>query len=119
MTPQLLLYIIIAFIIFEFALSKILGWLNLKTWDKPLADKLKGIALAIILGGGILALLTFLYGLLGDKFWVAAWIVVSVISIFLAMFYTSFLLPLFNKLTPLENGELRQSIEQYAAKVHF
>ncbi len=82
-------------------------------------DKLKGLGLAIVIGGGILALLTFLFGLLGSKFWIAAWLVVAGISIFVAMFYTSLLLPLFNKLTPLTQGELRESIEKYAAKVNF
>ncbi|MDB5284122.1 MAG: transrane metalloprotease, family, partial [Bacteroidota bacterium] len=46
-----------------------------------MADKLKGLALAVIVGGGLIALLTFLYGLLGDKFWIAAWVVVAGISI--------------------------------------
>jgi STE24 endopeptidase len=84
-----------------------------------ISDKLKGIALAIVVGGGILALLTWLYGLLGNTFWLAAWAVVSVITILIAMFYTSVLLPIFNKLTPLAEGELRSSIEKYAAKVNF
>lgn len=82
-------------------------------------DKLKGLALGVVVGGGILALLTFLYGLLGDKFWIAAWIVVASVSILLAMFYTNWLLPLFNKLTPLQDGPLRESIETYAKKVSF
>ena len=222
---QVILYLIIAFILFEFILSKTLSYINLKTWDKPLpdevknlydtkkyneakeyaianykvgtitsvimllitvavlwfkgfagvdalarnfsdspvlqtliffaivgfcssiiglpfeiyetfvleekfgfnkttpllfiTDKIKGLVLAIIVGGGILALLTFLFGLLGDKFWIAAWIVVAAFSILMAMFYTNLLLPIFNKLTPLENGTLRESIEKYAAKVQF
>ncbi len=222
---QVILYVIIGFILFEFVLSKTLSYLNLKTWDKPLPDevkdlydvkkyaeakdyavanyktgmitsiimllitiavlwfkgfagvdelahqlssspvvqsliffgiiglisyiiglpfeiyytfwieekfgfnkttpkvfvldKLKGLALAVVLGGGIIALLTFLFGLLGDKFWIAAWVIVAVFSIFFAMFYTNLLLPIFNKLTPLESGELRSSIEKYAAKVQF
>lgn len=82
-------------------------------------DKIKGIFLAVLIGGGLLALLTFLFGLLGDKFWLAAWAVVAAFSIFFAMFYTSFLLPIFNQLTPLESGTLRESIEKYAAKVSF
>lgn len=68
-------------------------------------DKLKGLLLGIVVGGGIIALLTFLYGLLGDKFWLAAWAVVALFSIFFAMFYTNLLLPIFNKLTPLEKAE--------------
>ncbi len=82
-------------------------------------DKLKGLLLGVVVGGGIIALLTFLYGLLGDKFWLAAWAVVALFSIFFAMFYTNLLLPIFNKLTPLESGELRASIEKYAATVQF
>jgi STE24 endopeptidase len=84
-----------------------------------ITDKLKGLVLGAVIGGGILALLTFLYGLLGDKFWIAAWLVVASFSILLAMFYTNLLLPVFNKLTPMEDGPLRQSIERYAAKVSF
>ncbi len=220
-----ILYVVIAFIVFEFVLSKILSWLNMKTWDKPLpeevrylydaekyknakdyaiannklatisavlsliitigflylkgfawvdeiargataspilqsliffgiislassiismpfdlygtfvieenfgfnkmtallyvTDKLKMLTLSVVLGGGILALLTWLFGLLGDTFWLAAWALVAGISVFMAMFYTNLFLPIFNKLTPLENGELRQSIEKYASKVQF
>lgn len=222
---QMVLYLIIGFILFEFVLSKTLSWLNMKTWDKPLpdevkdlydtekyakardyanannkigtisatlsviisigflyfkgfawlddvvrsytaspvwqallffgilslatsimslpfelyetfvieekfgfnkttpmlyvSDKLKMLMLGVVVGGGILALLTFLFGLLGNKFWLAGWVLVSSISILVAMFYTNVLLPVFNKLTPLENGELRASIENYAAKVQF
>lgn len=222
---QTILYLIVAFILFEFVLSKVLSVLNLKTWDQPLpaevkdlydaekyaqardyakanfrfgaisstislvitvsflvlggfawidtiarsfsdspilqaliffailgtgssilslpfdvystfviedkfgfnkttpaifvSDKIKNILLAVIIGGGILALLTFLYLLLGDKFWLAAWAVVAAFSVLMAMFYTTLFLPLFNKLTPLEDGDLRQSIENYSSKVNF
>jgi STE24 endopeptidase len=82
-------------------------------------DKVKGLLIGAIIGGGIYALLAFLFQLLGNYFWVAAWIVVSGFSIFIAAFYTSVLLPIFNKLKPLESGELRSKIEQYASKVSF
>lgn len=82
-------------------------------------DKLKMLALSIVLGGGLLALLTFLFGVLGNKFWIAGWALVSSISILVAMFYTNVLLPVFNKLTPLATGELRSAIEKYAAGVQF
>ena len=39
--PQLILYFIIAFIVFEFVLSKVLSSLNLKTWDNPLPAEVK------------------------------------------------------------------------------
>jgi len=222
---QVILYIIIAFIIFEFVLSKVLSALNLKTWDNPLpaevkdlydikkykeardyafanfkigalsstlsliftiaflqfkgfawldgiarsysgspilqaliffgligaattiislpfdlyqtfvveenfgfnkvtpglfaVDKIKELLMGVIIGGAIIALLTFLFGWLGNMFWLAGWITVAGISVFVAMFYTSLILPIFNKLTPLESGELRTSIEKYAGKVSF
>lgn len=92
---------------------------NKTTLTTFFTDKIKGLVLAITLGGGILALLTWLYLLLGSYFWLAAWAVVAAFSVFFAMFYTSLLLPLFNKLIPLESGELRTSIENYARKVDF
>ena len=82
-------------------------------------DKLKNMALGVVVGGAIISLLTFLFGLLGNSFWLAAWIVVASIMIFVAMFYTSLILPIFNKLTPLDSGELRASIEKYANRVNF
>lgn len=92
---------------------------NKMTASTFVMDKVKGALLGAIIGGGIYALLAYLFQLLGDNFWIAAWIVVSGFSIFIAAFYTSVLLPIFNKLTPLEDGELRSKIEEYASKVSF
>ena len=92
---------------------------NKTTVGTFIGDKVKGLLLGAIIGGGIYALLAFLFQLLGNYFWVAAWVVVSGFSLFIAAFYTSVLLPIFNKLTPLESGELRSRIEQYASKVNF
>ncbi len=82
-------------------------------------DKIKSWLLAIVIGGSILAAITWFYQVAGKNFWVYAWIFVSAISIFIATFYTSLLLPLFNKLTPLPDGELRQAIEEFAKKAGF
>ncbi|MDH5368201.1 MAG: M48 family metallopeptidase, partial [Cyclobacteriaceae bacterium] len=82
-------------------------------------DKLKGYVLAIILGGGILALLMWLVQEMGHNFWLYFWIAIAVFTLFINMFYTSLILPLFNKLTPLEDGELKQAIETYSKKIKF
>lgn len=84
-----------------------------------LLDKLKGYALAAILGGILLGSLLWLIESLGANFWLIFWAVVSVFIVFMNMFYTSLIVPLFNKLTPLEDGELRQAIEAYSKKVDF
>ncbi|MCS6819830.1 MAG: hypothetical protein NZ522_07740, partial [Chitinophagales bacterium] len=70
------------------------------------ADTIKSLVLAILVGGGLLALLAFLFEQLGSYFWLAGWAVSSAFSLFVTVFYTSILLPIFNKLTPLQNADL-------------
>lgn len=84
-----------------------------------LMDKIKGLLMTIIVGGGILALITWFYKIAGDDFWWYAWILVSVFAILMNMFYAKLIVPLFNKQTALESGSLRTKIESYAAKVGF
>ncbi len=82
-------------------------------------DKIKGWLLAAILGGGILALIIWFYQLTGKTFWLYAWGLITVFSIFMTMFYSSLIVPLFNKQTPLEEGELKKAIRHFADKVNF
>ena len=82
-------------------------------------DKLKGWLLGALIGGGLLALIIFIYLKTGQWFWLYVWLVVSGFSIFMAMFYSSLIVPLFNKQTPLEEGELKQAIQSFASKVGF
>ncbi len=82
-------------------------------------DVLKGFALTAVIGGGVLALATLFYLKTGALFWVWGWVLVSGVSIFFAMFYTTFIAPLFNKLTPLSDGELRNKILDFAKRNDF
>ena len=82
-------------------------------------DKIKGWLLGIILGGGLLTLIVWLISSFPNTFWIYAWLVVAFISIFMAMFYSSLIVPLFNKQTPLEDGELKQSITEFSEKAGF
>ena len=82
-------------------------------------DKIKGWLVGGLIGGGILALVIFIYQKTGDMFWIYAWIVISAFSIFMAMFYSNLIVPLFNKQTPLEEGELRDAISAFSQKVGF
>lgn len=82
-------------------------------------DKLKGYLLTVIIGGLILFVLLKLITMFGPDFWIYFWIVISVFILFINMFYTSLILPLFNKLTPLEDGELKDEIEAYSKKINF
>jgi STE24 endopeptidase len=82
-------------------------------------DKLKGWLLGAVIGGAILALIIFIYEKSGAWFWVLAWICISVFTLFISYFYTTLLVPVFNKLTPLPAGELRNSIEKVATLAGF
>jgi STE24 endopeptidase len=82
-------------------------------------DMIKSLLLGAVIGGGLLALIVWFYTIAGDNFWIYAWALTSAFMIFMSMFYTSLILPLFNKQTPLEEGELRSAIEDYSAKVDF
>jgi len=82
-------------------------------------DKLKGYLLTIIFGGLILGTLIYLVFSIGSNFWIYFWIIISTVMVFLNMFYTSLIVPIFNKLTPLEDGSLKSAIESYANTVAF
>lgn len=82
-------------------------------------DSLKGLLLGAIIGGGLMALIIWFYLQTTDWFWLWAWLLVSLFSVFMAMFYSSLIVPLFNKQTPLPEGELRTAIEDFCQKVGF
>jgi STE24 endopeptidase len=82
-------------------------------------DKLKGMVLAVIIGGGLMSLVIWLYGATGQWFWLIAWGVISFFTVFMTLFYSNIIVPLFNKQTPLEPGELRDAIEAFALKTGF
>lgn len=91
-----------------------------KTTKKTfILDKIKGLIMMAVLGGGILALIIWFYQASGDNFWLFAWGVVTVFTVFMNMFYAKLIVPLFNKQTPLENGDLRDKISAYAQTVGF
>ncbi len=83
------------------------------------ADKLKGWLLMGILGGGLLALVMWFYGWAGANFWIYAWGLITLFTVFMNLFYSRLIVPLFNKQEPLEEGSLKDRIEAYARKVGF
>ncbi|NNL33412.1 MAG: M48 family metallopeptidase [Flavobacteriaceae bacterium] len=82
-------------------------------------DKIKGWLMTAIIGGGILALIIWFYEFAGTAFYLYAWAAITVFTIFMNMFYSRLIVPLFNKQTPLEEGSLRTKISNYAATVGF
>ncbi|MBK5208529.1 MAG: M48 family metallopeptidase [Flavobacteriaceae bacterium] len=91
-----------------------------KTSKKTFAlDKIKGWLMMVFLGGGVLALITWFYQLTTNNFWLYAWALMTVITIFMNLFYSKLIVPVFNKQTPLESGELKNEIENFARKIGF
>jgi STE24 endopeptidase len=84
-----------------------------------LLDKLKGWLLGLVIGGGLLALVTWIYMRTGPWFWLVVLGVITLFSLFMTMFYSNLIVPLFNKQTPLEEGSLRAKIEAFAKGVKF
>jgi len=82
-------------------------------------DILKSWALTILFGGGILSFVIFQFELIGEKFWIVAWVFMTVLSVLINGLYAQIIVPLFNKQSKLENGELRTEIEKYAKKTGF
>lgn len=92
---------------------------NKMTWKTFIADKLKGYLLAIIFGGLLTGALVVLILQLGGDFWMYFWAVMVVFMLLANLFYTSLIVPLFNKLSPLAEGELRDAITSYSRGVNF
>ncbi len=92
---------------------------NKMTAKTYITDKIKGYLLTIIIGGILLAALIYFMSFMGPSFWIYFWAVMTAFTLFANMFYASLILPLFNKLKPMEDGELKQSIQHYCDKVHF
>jgi len=92
---------------------------NKTTVKTFIGDKFKNLILTAILGGGILSLIIFLYTLNENMFWIWAWIAISIFSVFMSMFYSNLIVPLFNKQKPLEAGELKSAIENFIQKAGF
>ena len=78
-------------------------------------DTIKATLLGAVIGGILLTAVLWIYQELGNRFWVFAWLLVSGFSLLMFMFGTTLILPLFNKLKPVEEGELRTAIEKYCA----
>ena len=84
-----------------------------------IADRLKGLVLAIVLGGPILAAVIALFKFAGTAAWLYCWAAVAAYLLVIEFIAPNWIMPLFNKFTPLAEGELRTAIFDYARSVNF
>ena len=92
---------------------------NKTTKNVFITDTLKSLFISALLAGVILTAILYIYQNLQEWFWVLAWVLVAGFSLFMFMFGTSLIIPLFNKLTPVEEGELKNKISQYCQSQGF
>jgi STE24 endopeptidase len=92
---------------------------NRTTIKTFILDLLKGLALALMLGGPLLAGILAFFHYAGVYAWLYAWLVTVLYSLVMQYIAPTWIMPLFNKFTPLEDGELKTAIVQYAEKVRF
>ena len=101
-----------------FVIEKKYGF-NTMTIRTFITDHIKSWFLALLIGVPVLGLITWFYYKTGRNFWWYAWGLITVFSIFINLFYSELIVPLFNKQTPLPDGSLRTMIEGFAQKTGF
>lgn len=84
-----------------------------------ITDHIKSWFIALLIGAPVLGLITWFYYRTGKNFWIYAWGLITVFSVFINLFYSELIVPLFNKQTPLQDGSLRTEIETFAQKTGF
>ena len=92
---------------------------NKTTGRTYLLDLIKGMLLSILLGGPLLAGILAFFEISGSYAWVYCWIVSVVFMLIMYFITPTWIMPLFNKFDPLEEGELKSAILSYAADIQF
>lgn len=92
---------------------------NKMTLGTFFGDKLKGLLLAVVLGAPILALVLYLFARFSSDAWLYGWLAVTGFSLLMVYLAPTYIMPLFNKFKPLEDGELKSAIQEMSKKCDF
>lgn len=82
-------------------------------------DFVKTMALTMVFGGPLLAAVLWFFERTGDAAWLWCWLLTSIFTLFLMFVFPVWIMPLFNKFEPLEEGELREALSSYSKSVGF
>ena len=102
----------------QFRLEERFGF-NTTTLGTWLLDRVKGLLLGAALGYPLLVLILKLVGWMGDRWWVWAWLVLLGFQLVMMVLAPVVILPLFNKLTPLPDGALRERLLKLGERTGF
>ena len=84
-----------------------------------IADKCKGYGLTIVFGSAIMVPVFYFFNTFQDNGWWIAWALITAFMIAVQPLFVHVIAPMFNKFTPLEDGDLKAAIEEFANKVGF
>jgi STE24 endopeptidase len=101
-----------------FVIEKMYGF-NTMTVRTFITDHIKSWFIALLVGVPVLGLITWFYYKTGKNFWLYAWGLITLFSVFINFFYSELIVPLFNKQIPLPEGSLRTLIEEFSQKTGF
>ena len=92
---------------------------NQTTWSTFIKDKLKGLVLALLLGAPLMAGVLAFFEYAGSGAWFYCWMAVTLYMLVVQFVAPTWIMPLFNRFSPLENGPLKQAIFSYARSIDF
>jgi STE24 endopeptidase len=92
---------------------------NKTTFGLFISDKIKGYAIFIVIGSIIITPILYLFHEYENFGWLIAWSLLTLFMIAVQPLFIHVISPMFNKFTPLEDGELRTAIEKYTTQVDF
>jgi STE24 endopeptidase len=92
---------------------------NRTDWRTFVSDRIKGLILGVLIGAPLFAAVLAFFEKAGTYGWAWAWLAVTIFQLLALFFAPALILPLFNKFTPLPEGELRQGIENYVRGQNF
>jgi STE24 endopeptidase len=101
-----------------FVIEKKYGF-NTMTIRTFITDHIKSWFIVLLIGVPVLGLITWFYYKTGANFWLYAWALITIFSVFINFFYSELIVPLFNKQTPLQEGSLRTEIENFTKRTGF
>ncbi len=92
---------------------------NKTTWKTFIIDRIKVILLSLVLGTPLLAGIIWFFQSAGDLAWLYAWLTTAFFTLSIQLIAPTWIMPLFNKFSPLPEGELKDKLLAYGGQVDF
>jgi len=117
----LLINLVISFpfsIYHTFVIEEKFGF-NKTTVKTFILDLIKGIIISLIIGSAAFSCILWFFEKTGPIAWVYCWLFVAIFQLFIIFIAPNVIMPLFNKFLPLDDGELKEKIKEYASSQNF